>query len=122
MDIKTPPFLHIGRYGIDNAEEINDWFQELHRAILEDHYEGSATWDAGSIADGDEEAKEVAVTGAALGDHALASLSIDIADLVLDAQVTAANVVTCILANNTGNAVDLGSATVYVRVFKRVTR
>jgi hypothetical protein len=77
---------------------------------------GSATWDAGSIADGDEEAKEVTVTGAALGDYAIASLSIDIADLVLDAQVTAANTVTCILANNTGGAIDLASATVKVKV------
>ena len=74
-----------------------------------------------SIADGDEEAKDVTVTGAVLGDHAIASLSIDILDLVLDAQVTAANTVTCVLANNTGGAVDLASATVYVRVFRKVS-
>lgn len=79
----------------------------------------SATWDAGSIPDGDEEAKEVTVTGAALGDFACVSLSIDVADLVLDAQVTAANTVTCVLANNTGGAIDLASATVYVMVIKK---
>lgn len=81
--------------------------------------DASATWDAGSIADGDEEAKEVTVTGAALGDFAFASLSIDIADLQLSADVTAANTVTCILSNSTGGAIDLASATVYVRVLKR---
>uniref|UniRef100_A0A6M3L7F7 Uncharacterized protein n=1 Tax=viral metagenome TaxID=1070528 RepID=A0A6M3L7F7_9ZZZZ len=81
--------------------------------------DGSATWDAGSIADGDEEAKEVTVTGAALGDFAIASLSIDVADLVLNAQVTAANTITCVLANNTGGAIDLGTATIYVRVMKK---
>ncbi len=80
---------------------------------------GSATWDAGSIADGDEEAAEVTVTGAALGDFAIASLSIDVADLVLNANVTAANTVTCVLANNTGGAINLASATVYVRVLPR---
>lgn len=80
---------------------------------------GSDTWNAGSIADGDEEAKEVTVTGAALGDFAMASLSIDVADLVLNANVTATNTVTCVLANNTGGAVDLASATVYVRVLPR---
>jgi len=79
----------------------------------------TATWNAGSIADGDEEAKEVTVTGAALGDFAIASLGVDIADLVLDAQVTAANTVTCILANNTGGAIDLASTTVYVIVIKK---
>jgi hypothetical protein len=61
----------------------------------------------------------VTVTGAEVGDYAIASLSIDILDLVLDAQVTAANTVTCVLANNTGGPIDLDSATVYVRVFRR---
>lgn len=81
--------------------------------------DGSATWDAASIADGDEEAKEVTVTGAALGDFVIASLSIDIADLQLSADVTAADTVTCVLSNSTGGAIDLASATVYVRVIKR---
>lgn len=80
---------------------------------------GSATWDAASIADGDEEVKEVTVTGAALGDFAIASLSIDVADLALVAAVTATDTVTCQLLNNTGGAIDLASATVYVRVFPR---
>jgi hypothetical protein len=80
---------------------------------------GSATWDAGNLADGAEEAKEVTVTGAALGDFCLASLSIDVADLVLTAQVTAADTVTCQLVNSTGGAIDLASATVRVLVFDR---
>lgn len=63
---------------------------------------GSDTWDASSIADGDEEAKEITVTGAALGDFVLVSASIDTADLALTAQVTAADTVTCLLLNNTG--------------------
>ena len=80
---------------------------------------GSATWDPGSIDDGNEEAKEVTVTGAVLGDLVVASFSLDITDLVLDAQVTTANTVTCILANNTGGAIDLASGTVRVLVFKK---
>lgn len=78
--------------------------------------DGSETYDAGSIADGDEEVGEVTVTGAALGDFVLASLSIDVADLAITAAVTAANTVTYQLLNNTGGAVDLASATVRVRV------
>lgn len=81
--------------------------------------QGSAAWDPGNIADGDEEAKEVTVTGSVLGDFAVASFSLDVTDITLDAQVTVANTVTCILANNTGGAIDLGSGTVYVKVFKK---
>jgi len=83
-----------------------------------DYIDASATWDPGSIADGDEEAKEVDVVGAELGDFALASFSKDVADLVLNAQVTATDKVTCVLANNTGGAIDLASGTLYIRVFK----
>lgn len=81
--------------------------------------DGSATWNAASIADGDEEVTEVTVTGAALGDFAIASFSIDITDLTLSAAVTAANTVTVQLLNNTGGAIDLASGTVYARVIKR---
>ena len=84
-------------------------------------YKGSATWDPGSIGDGNEEAKEITVTGASLGDYVIAkSFSLDVEDLVLDAQVTAANTVTAILANNTGGAIDLSSGTVRVIVMKRL--
>lgn len=79
---------------------------------------GSETKDWGSIADGDEEAEEVTVTGAALGDFAIASMSVDVADLQLSADVTAANTVTCVLSNSTGGAIDLGSGTLKVMVIK----
>lgn len=79
----------------------------------------SETYDAGSIADGDEEVGEITVTGAALGDFVLVSLSLDVADLAITGAVTAANTVTYQLLNNTGGAIDLASATVYVRVIPR---
>lgn len=82
----------------------------------------TATWDPASIADGDEEAKEVTVTGAVLTDFAIASFSLDVEDLVLDAEVTAANKVTCVLANNTGGAIDLGEGTLYIKLFKNKNR
>ena len=79
----------------------------------------SPTWNPGSIAAGSMEAKDVTVTGAVLGDFAQASFSLDITDLVLDAKVTAADTVTCVLSNNTAGAVDLASGTIYVRVTVR---
>lgn len=92
--------------------------ETLRKGIAE--FSGSATWDPGSIADGDEEVKEITVTGVALGDFVTGvSFSLDVADLTLTAQVTAADTVTAQLSNNTGGAVDLGSGTVYVRVASR---
>ena len=80
---------------------------------------GSATWNPGSIADGNEEAKEVTVAGAELGDFAMASFSLDVSDLQLSADVTAANTVTCVLENSTGGNVDLASGTVRVMVIPK---
>ncbi len=78
----------------------------------------TTTWDPGSIASGAEEVKEITVTGAALGDFVLVSFSLDVADLALVAQVTAANTVTAQLLNLSGSAVNLGSGTLAVLVFK----
>lgn len=58
-----------------------------------------------SIASGAVSAGDVTVTGAALGDFVLVAPKSDIADLVVDAQVTAANTVTLTLHNGTGGAV-----------------
>lgn len=91
------------------------------RASLAGILTGSATWDAGSIADGDMESKEITVTGAALGDFVLASMGVDVADLGVSAQVTAANTVTVTLLNNTGSAVDLASTTVRALVMPRAS-
>jgi hypothetical protein len=82
---------------------------------------GSETFDAASIDDGNEVANEVTVTGAALGDFAFASMGVDVADLVLAAEVTAADTVTVVLANNTGGAIDLASTTLRCVVIPKAT-
>lgn len=79
----------------------------------------STTWDPGAIADGDEEAKEVTVPGAALGDFALASLSVDVVDLQLTADVTAANTVTAVLSNSGVGTPNLASCTLRVMVIPK---
>ncbi len=79
---------------------------------------GSATWtDPASIADGDELTQDITVTGAALGDIALVSQSIDITDLGLTGTVSATNTVTAQMWNNTGGAIDLGTGTVTAVTF-----
>lgn len=92
----------------------NDDYRDLFGALVP--LDGSSTWDAASIADGDMEAKDITVTGAALGDYVIVSPSIDITDLQLTGSVTAANTVTAVLSNSTGGAVNLGSMTVRARV------
>lgn len=81
--------------------------------------DGSATVDPASIADGDEVAGEITVTGAVLGDFVMASFSLDVADLVVTGSVTATDTVTYSIANNTGGAIDLASGTLRVRVIPR---
>tara|TARA_R100000664_G_C2744553_1_gene132531 strand:- start:176 stop:490 length:315 start_codon:yes stop_codon:yes gene_type:complete len=80
---------------------------------------GSKTWNAGSIADGNEEALEITVPGAALGDFVLCSLGVDVGDLDLGGAVTAADTVTLVLGNDTGGAIDLASTTAYCLVIKK---
>lgn len=59
-------------------------------------------------------AGDVTVTGAALGDFVLFAPEVDVVDLVVSGQVTAANTVTITLANLTGGAVTALSGGVIV--------
>ena len=78
---------------------------------------GSETFDATSLIAGAQESEDITVTGAALGDYVTVSLdTVDIVDLALTATVTAANVVTAVLLNETAGTIDLGSGTLRVRV------
>ena len=99
-------------YGQNKADDSLNYFSDV--------LSGSATWDPSGIGDGDEQAIGITVAGAELGDYCLASISVDIQDMVLRCQVTAADTVTLVLANNTGSEVDLGSSTASCIVIKQV--
>jgi len=80
---------------------------------------GSATYNAPSVAAGGQTSTTVTVTGAVVGDLVTAvSFGVSTAGLIPTAQVTAANTVTIWLDNNTAGAIDLASTTVKVRVEK----
>jgi hypothetical protein len=107
--------------------ELRDWLDNLHSKLYEDDIVGSATWDPGNTV-GIEEAGEhyrsttVTVTGAKLGDYAIVSSSVDISAMILTADVTSADTVTITMLNPSRiTDVDLGSITIYVRVFRRTT-
>ena len=74
------------------------------------------TSDIASLADAASAGTEITVPGAKLGDFAFVSFSLDVADLSVTADVTAANTVTVTMNNNTGGAVDLASGTLRVKV------
>lgn len=81
---------------------------------------GSKTWDPGNLAaDGNATSTTVTVTGAVVGDMAVASLTTFGANVVLvSAHVSAADTVTVVVMNKTGGALDLASGTLKVTVFK----
>jgi hypothetical protein len=81
--------------------------------------EGSKTHDFGNLADAAGESTDVTVTGAALGDYAVASLGVSTQGMTLTATVTAADTVTVRLQNESGGALDLASTTLRVLVFDR---
>jgi len=90
-------------------------FQDVFPEVLF----GSESYNAGSIVDGNEEVGELTIVGAALGDFVLASHGVDVVDLAVTAQVTAADTVTYQLLNNTGGTLDLAAATFRCVVLKR---
>ncbi len=83
-------------------------------------FSGSATWDPGNLVDGaGETSASITVTGAALGDFAIASAPYDLQGITCNAYVDAANSVKIRLQNETGGAIDLASGTWRVRVIKQ---
>lgn len=80
---------------------------------------GSATWDPGSIADGDDLSTTLTVTGAAVGDPCFAGFtSLTTQDVFVDAHVQATNTVRVKLLNRSGSSQDFASGTAKVTVFQ----
>jgi hypothetical protein len=81
---------------------------------------GTTTWDPASLANGASEKKTaVTVTGAAVGDPVIASLTTIVSsDWAVQACVTSANTAEVKITNNTGGVVDLASGTLRVNLLK----
>lgn len=78
---------------------------------------GSKTYDVPSLLTNTQDQTTVTVTGAALGNYAIATFSLSLQGIVLSASVSAANTVTVTFRNDTGGALDLGSGTLSAGVF-----
>lgn len=79
--------------------------------------QASTTYNPPSIASGATTQQAITVSGAELGDMAIASFSIGHTDIICLASVTAADTVTVTLWNRGAGAVDLASGTLTARVF-----
>lgn len=80
-------------------------------AAITAHMSGTTTWDAPNLTTGTQTTTTVTVTGAELGDIAMASLGVSQNGCVLTAYVSASNTVTVVLRNDTGSDKDLASTT-----------
>ena len=78
----------------------------------------TATWDIPNLAaDGNATSTTITVTGAAVGDIALATHSLlSTNDVLISAHVQAANTARVVVMNKTGGALDIGSGTLTVYV------
>jgi hypothetical protein len=83
-------------------------FRDLFASAIP--FEGAVNF--ASVADGNEDDAALTVTGAALGDLVLFSFVADNLDMTITGQVTAANTVTFVAANNTGGTIDLAAANI----------
>ena len=114
--------------GLVSDRTIGDGLKDSRRYYLDEYFnhlpainaylQGSETKDWGSISDDTELEEDVTVTGAALGDFAVASMGVDTVAAQLTASVTAADTVTVVISNVSGGAIDLASQTLSVKVFK----
>ena len=85
---------------------------------IDKHFMFSKTWDPGNVNNGAQTTTTVTATGVALANASLvtAGFSLDLQGMQLTAYVSADDVVTCILRNGTGGAIDLASGTLRVGV------
>jgi hypothetical protein len=79
----------------------------------------SASFDPPSLASGNGTLIAVTVTGAAMGDFALSSFSLDLQGITVTSYVSASNTVTVRFVNQTGTTLDLGNGVLKVRVWKQ---
>jgi len=78
----------------------------------------TTTWDAPSVANSAQVSTTVAASGAVIGDVVLLSVAGIFSGMRIWGEVSAADIVTLYLANNTGGAVDPSNRTINIRVEK----
>jgi hypothetical protein len=94
------------------------WHGSVWALVAPRILEASVTYDPPSLAAGEGITTTVTVPGAAFGDFARVSFSLDLQGITLTAWVSASDTVSVRLQNGTAGAIDLASGTLRVRVEK----
>lgn len=95
---------------------------ETFRGLFSDTWFVQATLDAGSLVDGAGETDTVAVPGVALGDMVIGcSFAVDEVGLTVTGYVSAANVVSLRVQNESGSTVDLASCKIRLVVCRTLS-
>ena len=97
---------------------LYDLFRATDRELAKRAYRGEATWNPASIADGDNATTTVTVMDAQVGDAVHVFPPYTLSGLGVSGYVSADNVVTIVLNNNTGGAVDFAEGAWRVSVEK----
>lgn len=83
--------------------------------------QGSAVYNTASLGDRAGATTTVAAIGAAIGDYSLVSFELDLVGITVTSYVSAADVVSVRIQNESGGTVDLASTTIRVRVIPYAT-
>lgn len=86
--------------------------------IRNDRYDAAVIYNPPNLVDGARATTTVTVTGAALKDEVVVSLSISTQGILVYGYVSATDTVTVVFQNNTGGTIDLGSAGLYVTCWR----
>jgi uncharacterized membrane protein len=105
----------------DGTVITTSWLNSADAFIYEKFLVGSATFNPASLADGAGETTTVTVTGAALGDFALASFSLTTSGITITAWVSATNTVSVRFQNESGGVLDIASGILACLVIKQTT-
>jgi len=79
-------------------------------------FSGSGSWTPGGIANGASATNTISVSGAVLGDYVQINIGTSQQGCLLNGYVSTSNIVTAVLANNTGSVVTFTATTLKARV------
>lgn len=116
---KKGQFINSGLWSAGSAfvADLNAIVADLGTLAALTPLSGSATYDPPSLADGVGTTTTLTVTGAALGDFARCSFSVDLAGITVTCYVSSANTVSVRFQNESGGTLDLASGTLRAQVF-----
>lgn len=94
----------------------SDWVFNMHSGKYD--YFATKTFDPPSVATANKTSTTITVTGAVLGDFVVASFSLGLQQIIMNAYVSAADTVTVDYWNFTGSPINLASGTIRVGVYR----